>query len=70
MDQDEFFQNLVAWADDQDRVRAVLLTSTRAIPGGQVDEFSDYDVILVVKKLIPRPDEGGNRQGDHLYSSK
>jgi Streptomycin adenylyltransferase len=26
----------------------VLLTSTRAIPGAEVDAFSDYDAVLVV----------------------
>jgi len=41
------------WAEKQDDVRAAILTSTRAIPGGQVDEFSDYDIILVVEDVHP-----------------
>ena len=31
----------------------MLLTSTRATPGASVDEFSDYDVILVVAEIHP-----------------
>jgi len=34
-------------------VRAMLLTSTRAVPGSLLDAWSDHDVILVVRD-IPR----------------
>ena len=44
---------LVNWATAHDSVRAVLLTSTRAIPDGSIDVLSDYDVILVVKDIHP-----------------
>lgn len=44
---------LVKWADSQEAVRAVLLTSTRAIPGAPVDILSDYDVILVLRDIQP-----------------
>lgn len=34
-------------------MRALILTSSRAIPGAPVDAFSDYDVILVVTEIRP-----------------
>ena len=39
---------LVTWAGARDDVRAVILTSTRAVPGTRLDAYSDYDVVLVV----------------------
>lgn len=42
---------LMQWAAQQDGVRAMLLTSTRAIPNAPVDALSDYDVILIVQEL-------------------
>jgi aminoglycoside 6-adenylyltransferase len=53
VDQDQIIQNLVRWGDNHSSVRAMLLTSTRAIPDAQVDLFSDYDVILVVSDITP-----------------
>ncbi len=50
---DDVVRRLVEWADGQATVRAMLLTSTRAIPGTKVDAFSDYDVILVVRDVHP-----------------
>jgi aminoglycoside 6-adenylyltransferase len=50
---DEVEGRLVSWADRQEAVRAVLLTSTRAIPGAAVDAFSDYDAVLVVRDVRP-----------------
>lgn len=44
---------LVEWAENQAPVRAMLLTSTRAIPNAPVDAFSDYDVILVTADIHP-----------------
>src|SRR5260221_10724336 len=44
---------IAAWASGHDAIRAVLLTSTRAIPHGRVDTLSDYDVILVVQDIHP-----------------
>ncbi len=45
--------NLVSWAQGRDSVRAVILTSSRAIPEAPMDILSDYDVILVVQKVEP-----------------
>ncbi len=39
---------LVAWAEAEPAVRAMVLTSTRARPDGPVDALSDYDVIVLV----------------------
>ncbi len=50
---DEVIHRLMRWADDQDEVRAMLLTSTRSVPGAAVDALSDYDVVLVVRDVAP-----------------
>jgi aminoglycoside 6-adenylyltransferase len=50
---DEVIERLQAWAQGQDPVRAMLLTSTRAVPNAVVDALSDYDVILVVRDIHP-----------------
>lgn len=44
---------LLEWAKSQDGIRAVLLTSTRAIPGAFIDILSDYDVILILNDIHP-----------------
>jgi aminoglycoside 6-adenylyltransferase len=41
------------WAMTKPEIRAVLLTSTRAIPNAHVDILSDYDVILIVQDIHP-----------------
>lgn len=43
--------NLTRWAGAQHLIRAVVLTSSRAIPHAPVDLFSDYDVILVTRSV-------------------
>lgn len=50
---DKVIRQLVEWAENQAPVRAMLLTSTRAIPNAPVDAFSDYDVILVTADIHP-----------------
>jgi aminoglycoside 6-adenylyltransferase len=50
---DEIIERLQAWAQAQDPVRAMLLTSTRAVPNAAVDALSDYDVVLVVRDIHP-----------------
>jgi len=45
---DRVLDALVAWGERTPEVRAMILTSNRAQSNGPVDEFSDYDVILVV----------------------
>jgi aminoglycoside 6-adenylyltransferase len=50
---DDIERIIIQWAETRDEIRAVLLTSTRAVPGARVDALSDYDVILVVQSLQP-----------------
>jgi aminoglycoside 6-adenylyltransferase len=50
---DPVIQKLVAWGRERADVRAMLLTSTRAVPGAKVDALSDYDVILVARAVEP-----------------
>jgi len=51
--ENEVIESLILWAEHQPLVRAMLLTSSRAIPKALVDVFSDYDVILAVRKVHP-----------------
>lgn len=44
----EVLGKLTAWAEAQPAVRAMILTSSRARPGGPVDGLSDYDIIFAV----------------------
>jgi aminoglycoside 6-adenylyltransferase len=46
-------EHLIQWGEQQPLVRAMLLTSSRAIPQAAVDLLSDYDVILVVRDIQP-----------------
>jgi aminoglycoside 6-adenylyltransferase len=50
---DPIIDQLLQWAEQRDSVRAMLLTSTRAVPDAPVDILSDYDVILVVQDIHP-----------------
>jgi aminoglycoside 6-adenylyltransferase len=49
----EAIHMITQWAMTHDPIRAVLLTSTRALPDSQVDVLSDYDVILTVQDIHP-----------------
>jgi aminoglycoside 6-adenylyltransferase len=44
---------ITEWASAKDEIRAVLLTSTRAVPNAHVDVLSDYDVVLIVRDIHP-----------------
>ena len=48
---DEILDQLVEWANQQQSIRAAILTSSRAIPHAALDLFSDYDVILVSRSI-------------------
>ncbi len=53
---------LLAWAQPEAAVRAVLMTSSRGRPTGPVDVLSDYDLILVVSEAERfREDEAWQR---------
>jgi len=49
----DLIPTLIQWSTARNTIRAVLLTSTRAIPGAPVDALSDYDVILIVSDIQP-----------------
>lgn len=49
----EVIESLIQWAEHQPLVRAMLLTSSRAVPQAPIDVFSDYDVILAVHEVHP-----------------
>ncbi len=51
--EEETIERLIQWAEHQPLVRAMLLTSSRAIPQAPSDVFSDYDVILAVGDVQP-----------------
>lgn len=51
--QEETLNQFIQWAQGQENVRAMLMTSTRAIPGGVVDALSDYDLVLVAHDVYP-----------------
>jgi len=50
---DEFEQHIIAWGQSRQDLRALLITSTRAVPGGVTDVLSDYDIILVTEDITP-----------------
>lgn len=49
----EVSEKLQNWANENDSVRAVVLTSSRVTPNSYTDIFSDYDVELYVKDIQP-----------------
>lgn len=49
----DIIPTLIQWATERNPIRAVLLTSTRAIPDAPVDALSDSDVILIAQDLHP-----------------
>jgi aminoglycoside 6-adenylyltransferase len=49
----DVISKLVQWAAQCESIRAMLLTSTRAVPNASVDIFSDYDVVLIVEDIHP-----------------
>ncbi len=51
--QDAALAAFAHWGEGQPLVRAMLLTSTRAIPGAAADIFSDYDIILALSDVRP-----------------
>lgn len=48
----QVYVKIKSWAQARDDVRAVLVTSSRTVPGAPVDAYSDYDVILVVRDVM------------------
>lgn len=44
---------IVAWATGNELIRAVLLEGSRSDPSAAIDEFSDYDIAIVVADRTP-----------------
>lgn len=55
--EDPTIDRLTRWAEGRRDVRALIITSTRAIPKAHVDAYSDYDVVLVVNQVRPMLDD-------------
>lgn len=53
----EVTKEIVEWAKEQEKVRAVLLTGSRANPRAFIDILSDYDVIYVVTDVLEYADD-------------
>src|SRR5215207_5904730 len=49
----DVMSKLIQWAEQRESIRAMLLTSTHAVPNAPVDFLSDYDVVLVVQDIHP-----------------
>jgi aminoglycoside 6-adenylyltransferase len=54
---DDVMDHIIKWGEQRDSIRAMLLTSTRAVPNAPMDEYSDYDVLLIVKDIHPFYDD-------------
>jgi aminoglycoside 6-adenylyltransferase len=64
-DETDVLARLVGWAEADESVRAVILTSSRTTPDGRADLLSDYDVILAVRDraIFAADDAWPSRQG-------
>jgi aminoglycoside 6-adenylyltransferase len=49
----DIIPTLTQWAAAHPLIRAMLLTSTKAIPDAPTDALSDYDVILIMQDIHP-----------------
>src|SRR5262245_47921924 len=49
----DMLETLANWANALTPIRAMLLTSTRAVPNAHTDALSDYDVILILNDIHP-----------------
>jgi aminoglycoside 6-adenylyltransferase len=52
-DEKAVISHILTWAESRPDIRAVILTSSRANPNATIDEFTDYDVIVVAKDIKP-----------------
>src|SRR3954447_19901084 len=55
----EVISRLIRWAETDERIRAVIWTSSRTNPQAPVDILSDYDIILVVPDVQAWADDEG-----------
>ena len=53
----DVISKLIQWAERRAAIRAMLLTSTRAVPNAPVDDLSDYDIMLFAEDIHPFHEE-------------
>jgi aminoglycoside 6-adenylyltransferase len=51
MSEPAIIDNLIAWGQQRQDVRAMLLTSSRTNPSAPLDALSDYDIVVVVNDI-------------------
>lgn len=51
--ENEIYRKLQSWAKENESIRAIILTSSRANPNSLTDILSDYDIELYVKDIKP-----------------
>lgn len=54
---DTTIDRLTRWAESRENARSLIVTSTRGIPGADVDAYSDFDVIAVVNDVRSMVDD-------------
>ncbi len=52
-DEREFLKGFIKWAQDNELIRAAVLTGSRTEPGREIDFLSDYDIELYVSDIRP-----------------
>lgn len=52
-------ERFVAWGNAHDDVRAVIVTSSWAVPNARIDVFTDYDLILIIDDIHPYHEQRG-----------
>jgi hypothetical protein len=68
-DEAEVLAKLTEWADREDAIRALILTSSRARADATVDALSDYDVIVAVSDVAAFLDDEWVRGYDEPLAS-
>lgn len=51
--EEEMMDLILSIAQEEDRIRAVIMNGSRANPNAKVDIFQDYDIVYVVRELEP-----------------
>lgn len=57
--QEQVLERFAAWGNRRDDVRAIIITSSWAVPNARIDVFTDYDLILIVDDIRPYHEQRG-----------
>jgi len=57
--QEQALERFAAWGNARDDVRAMIITSSWAVPNARIDVFTDYDLILIVDDIHPYYEQRG-----------